>query len=292
MEFLVILIFMGIGALIFVSGVLKSFSKLNQTLTDMGGLEGLKAAHLQLIETNPAQVAPVVSPTGKVARARLTLGIALFCVLLSFGLGSFFQYRAIRAARLLENDGVVVTAQVTGKNISEDDDGYDTYYVSYTFDPQPAAGSAQAIERKDSVPYELYGEIELGAEIDVIYARSDPAVARMLALYKPGRVSIVPVMIGWIVGMAGALLALAFYQAYRNAARLDAEGLSTWVTVLDLFESSDSNRTSYYVAYALPDGQKIRQSVQPAIYQRLNVGDQIKVVYLPDRPKVFRPEWN
>ena len=287
MELLIIVVFMGVGAIIFVAGALKMFSGFTKQIQAVGGLEGLKAAHLQMTEEHPARVLPTTTPTGKVESTRLVLSIMAFFVLLSFGLGAFFQSRAIRAARLLESEGVVVTANVTARSISEDDDGDETYYVSYTF----VAPSGEAIKRKESVPYRMFAQVEEGGQIDAIYARSDPKVARLMANYTPGRVSYLPAIIGGIVGLVALLLALAFSRAYRNAVRLDAEGFSTWVQVLDLFESSDSDSTTYYVAYTLPDEQKIRHAVEPAIYRRLHVGDQIRVVYLPDNPKVFRPEW-
>jgi len=288
MELLIVLVFMGVGAIIFVVGALKMFSGLTKQIQAVGGLEGLKAAHLQMTEEHPARVLPVTTPTGKVESTRLVLGITVFCVLLSFGLGAFFQSRAIRTARLLESEGVVVTAAVTARSISEDDDGDETYYVSYTF----VIPSGETVKRKESVPYRVFAQAEEGGQIDAIYAHSDPKVARLMANYTPGKVSYLPAIIGGIVGLVALLLALAFSRAYRNAVRLDAEGFSTWAPVLDLFESSDSDSTTYYVAYTLPDGQKIRHAVKPAIYQRLHEGAQIRVVYLPDTPKVFRPEWD
>ncbi len=64
----------------------------------------------------------------------------------------------------------------------------------------------------------------------------------------------------------------------------------TTTTVLDLFATSDENSTTHYVAYTLPDGQKVRHGIKPAIYRQLQVNDLVRLVYLPDDPKVFRLE--
>jgi len=279
---------MGIGSIVFVAGVLKMISQFRKRLEAVGGLEGLKAARLAMVEEHPARVLPITTPTGKTESTRLVLGITVFCVLLSLGLGAFFQSRAIRTARLLESEGVVVTANVTARSISEDDDGDETYYVSYAF----VTPADQTVKRKESVPYRVFAQVEEGGQIDVIYAHSYPRVARLMANYTPGEVSYVAAIVGGIMGLVGLLLSWTFHRTYRNAVRLDAEGFSIWAPILDLFESSDSDSTTYYVTYALPDGQQIRHAVKSAIYDRLHVGDQIRVVYLPDNPKVFRPEWD
>jgi len=50
MELLIVLAFVGIGAIIFVTGALKMFSGLTKQIQAVGGLEGLKAAHLRMME--------------------------------------------------------------------------------------------------------------------------------------------------------------------------------------------------------------------------------------------------
>ncbi len=291
MEILIILVFMGIGSIVFVAGALKILSKVRKNFEAIGGLEGLNAARLRMIEEHPARIFPIVIPMGKVKTARLVWSIMVFSVLVSFGVGGFFQFRVSRAARLLEGEGVVVAATVAARSISENDDGDETYYVTYTFNAQAANGESLPVKRKESVPYALFARVEDGGRIEVIYARSDPTVARMMANYTPGKVSYLPIFVGGIMGLVGLLLATGFYRYYQNAARLDAEGFPISVTILDLFETWDSDSTTYYIAYILPDGQKIRHTVRSAVYQRLHVGDSIRIVYLPDNPKIFRPEW-
>lgn len=288
---LLILVFTGGGAVIFMLGALKMFSRVQKKVEAVGGLEGLKAARLRMTEEYPAAVLPITTPVGRVETTRLMWLIFALSALLCFGVGGFFQYRAMRSARLLENEGFVTTAVVTAKSIFEGDEGDETFYVSYTFDASSAGGGSQAIRRKESVPYALYREIEPGEEIDVIYASGDPKVARIMANYEPGKVSYLPIFVGGIMGLVALLLAIPLYRRFRNAVRLDVEGVSATTPVLDLFVTSGEGDASYYVAYTLPDGQKIRHTVSAEIYKRLHVGDLIRVVYLSDNLKIFRPEW-
>lgn len=287
MDALIIAVFMGLGAIAFTVGALKMLAKFQKHIAGLGGLEGLKAMQMRLAEEQPAAVVPVVTPVGSVQATRRMWLFFVFAALLCFGLGGFLQYRTIRNARLLESEGVTTRATVTGKRISEDDDGDETYYVAYRFD----AGS-QPVRREESVPYAVFARAEEGGKIDVIYARSDPKVAQILADYTPGEVSYLSILIGGVMGVICALLAIPLRRRFRAALALDAEGVLTTTAVLDLFTASDSDGTTHYVAYTLPDGQKVRHGVKPAIYKQLHVGDLLRLVYLPDDPKVFRVEWN
>jgi len=291
MELLIVLAFVGIGAIIFVTGALKMFSGLTKQIQAVGGLEGLKTAHLRMMEEQPAAAVPIVTPVGRVQTARLLWLFFAFSALLGFGLGGFFQYRTIRNVRLLEREGVTAYATITQTHISEDDDGDETYYVTYNFDAQSPDVGFQQVKRKESVPYEVFLRAEEGGKIDILYARSDPKVARIMANYEPGKVSYLPIFLGGIFGLVDAVLAVPLYRRFRNAMRLDVEGVLTTTTVLDLFETSDENSTAHYVAYTLPDGQKIRHGVKATIYAQLHVGDIIRLVYLLDNPRIFRPDW-
>ncbi len=287
----IVLAFMTFGVIVFTVGVLKMFTRVKKDVEAAGGLEGLKAAHLRMTEEHPAAGASLVAPVGRVENTRrLWLILALSAVLL-VGAGGFFQYRNIRSARLLESEGVTVRATITEKYISTDDDGDETYYLTYTFNAQSPDAGSQQVKRKERVFYELFAQVEEGGRIDVTYARSDPKVAQIVANYIPGDVSYLPIFLGGIMGLVDVLLASAAYRRFQNAVRLDAEGIPATATVLDLFATSDENSTTYYVAYTLPDGQQIRHSIRPALYKQLHVGDPIQLVYLPDNPRLFRPEW-
>ena len=292
MEMLIIVAFVSIGVIVFTAGVVKMISRFRKGVEAVGGLEGLKAMQLRMMEEKPAVALPVVTPVSKSNTARTLSLIFTFSLLLSCGVAGFFQARAIRETRLLEAEGTVTSATVVAKKITENDDGDETYYVTYAFGASSPEAETQHVQRKESVPYAVFVQAEEGGSIDVIYAPSDPKVARVMAGYKPGRVNYLAGIIGAIVGIVDLSLLMAFLPSYRKAVRLDTEGMMATTTILDLHESSDSDGTTYYVAYALPDGQRIRHSIKSAIYKQLHVGDSVTIVYLADNPKVFRPEWS
>lgn len=292
-DFLVIIVVVvvGISSLTFILSVLKMFSKVKSAVEAAGGLEGLKAAYLREAEAHPARAFQAVTPVSSTATARTASLIFAFSLLLTCGVAGFFQVHAIRETQLLGAEGVVTAATVVEKKITEDDDGDETYYVTYTFNVSSPEAGMQQVQRKESVPYEVFVYVAAGGQIEVIYARSDPQVVRVTAKYKPGRVNYLPGIIGGIVGIVVFLLTTTFFRGYRNAVRLDTEGIMATTTILDLYESSDSDSTSYYVAYTLPDGQQIRHSVLSRVYKTLHVGDAVRIVYLMENPGIFRPEW-
>jgi len=287
----VIFVIIGASAIIITFVAFRMFSTAKKNIKAAGGLEGLKAAGLRAAEAHPANAFPVVAPVGQVNTTRLVWLIFVCSALLSFGLGGFFQYRTIRSARLLQNEGMTTRATVAEKYISEDDEGNETYYVTYTFTAQSLDAGPQQIKRQESVPHEIFARVEKGERIEIIYARSDPKVARIMANYEPGAVSYLPICLGGILGLVDALMTIPFYRRFQKAVRLDVEGIPTTTTVRGLFTSSGEEGTTYYVAYTLPDGQKIRHSIKPALYKQLHVGDTLRIVYLSDNPRVFRPEW-
>ena len=125
----------------------------------------------------------------------------------------------------------------------------------------------------------------------MIYARRAPHIARIAAQYRPGKFTLWPILIA-TVGVSFLLLVPWMYQRYQNAKRLDAEGIWTTVTILDVYEDADPDTPSYYVAYALPGGQTIRHVVSHRVFQQLQTSRVVRVLYLPDDPQVFRPEWD
>ncbi len=115
MDNLVILAFMGLGAIALTVGALKMLARFQKHIADIGGLEGLKAMRMRLAEEQPAAVVPLVTPVGSVRATRLAWLFFAFAALVCFGLGGFLQYRAIRSARLLESEGISARATVTDK---------------------------------------------------------------------------------------------------------------------------------------------------------------------------------
>jgi len=286
-----------VSPLITVLFFIGMYQTLKKRVDAAGGLEAIKQKIQQGDETRLAHAYPTVQPAGETG-ATLGCGLSVLLTgLLALGIGVTLQTRAIREAILLKNEGVHTMAVVTAKEISEDDEGSDTYYISYAFvAPSPMApsetGEQQQVERRESVSRQLYEHTKQEGQIAVIYARRDPHIARIVAQYRPGKVTFWPILIGGAVGVSLLLVTPWMYQRYRDARRLEAEGIRTTVTILDVYEQFDSDSFSYYVAYALPGGQPIRHIVSHRVFQQLQTSRMVRVLYLPDDPQIFRPEWD
>jgi hypothetical protein len=226
-------------------------------------------------------------------RARIALIVCLvllFDLVITVGVATYFQRENVRQAELLQSEGVVTRATVVALEIGEDDEGDETYYVTYSFVSRPDRPEEREVTRSESVPYDLYKRLEEGGWVEVIYAPSDPEVARITAEYKPGAVNYLPGILGAVVALPSLVALLWFYSRYRRAARLDEEGAAATVEVLDMYEDSSGDSTSHYIVYQLPGGVPFRTSVRGSLYRRLRVGSHVTVRYLPDDPRVFRVE--
>ncbi len=283
---LVFLIIGGVGLLF--TGVIVA--QMTKAVKRAGGLQGI-ANQMQAISAalRPAWKYPVVAPLWPAGTALgCAVSLGLLGLILVVG-GWLAQQHHIREVRLLQNEGVGAVAVVTAQRISESDDS-ETYYVTFAF---TAVANDQRVEVQEevSVPESFYERVEYGSKIEVVYARSDPEIVKIHAFYTPGKIEY-----WWLIGL-GSLGALCLFftwllfGVYRNARRLDAEGMSARVTLLDCFEHSDSDSTTYYLAYELPGVGPVRQVVEKKIYDRLSVGQSFSLIYLPDNPKLFRPLW-
>lgn len=253
-----------------------------------GGVQGVVDRVRQQVAVLPAAYRyPLVIPTWP-SGTILTVGLVLFVLGMFFIVGGWMaQQRQIHEAQLLQAEGVVTRARVTDKSISEGEDSY-TYYVHYTFAASPDGDRWVELQRKDKVPEQFYNRVEPGGELEVVYAHSNPEIVRIRALYVPGKVEY-----WWIVFLGGAgllswLLAWRMFVYYGHARRLDNEGETVTVRLLDCFKDEDSEGVAYYAAYKLPGVGPVRQAIDARTFARLRPGDPVRLIYLPDRPKTFR----
>lgn len=213
----------------------------------------------------------------------LLLGVGLLCA------AWFVCQRSLRDAQLLLNEGITTTARVADKYLYSSE-ARNTYYVVYAF---TAMGDGQRtdIRRKVEVREDVYNRLEYGGSVEIIYARSAPNVTQIHALYTPGKVTFWPVI---LLGGSGLLcMSLSWFpnKKCRKARLLDREGVTTTTPLLARFEDSNDDGMSYYVAYHLPRIGTIRHTVAYRTFKRVNIGDSITVIYLPNDPRIFRPYW-
>jgi hypothetical protein len=226
----------------------------------------------------------------RVQSMRSTTALILCLVLLTTvavggGITAHFQRENIRRSELLRREGVATMAKVIALETSSTAEGV-SHYVTYTYISGQGSAEEREITREDVVQYYNYSRFT-GGRIEVIYARSDPEIVQFTFEYHPGFVNPMPALIGAAVVLPG-LAALFWYSIrYRRAVRLEQQGLTVMVEVLDLWEQPGDG-SSYYAAYQLPGGTPFRHKISYSVYKRLRVGDRVAVRYLPDQPRLFR----
>ncbi|HNT77938.1 MAG TPA: hypothetical protein PKH77_23230 [Anaerolineae bacterium] len=92
-------------------------------------------------------------------------------------------------------------------------------------------------------------------------------------------------------GLLGIALVKNPFEKFREARRLDREGVAVTTPLLACFEGAADGDMTFYVAYALPGVGPIRHPVAYRIFKRVKAGDPITVVYHPQSPRLFRPRW-
>lgn len=117
-----------------------------------------------------------------------TLFSAIFLVI---GVATYFTDQ--QKYSLLTQEGVTTRAAITDlQEVSDSED--DTYYVYYRY-TVPVAGDLSALSTRQSVPYPLYSRLEIGQEIEILYAASNPNIAEIKATFGPPSVML-PVCFG------------------------------------------------------------------------------------------------
>ncbi len=253
-------------------------------------LQKAQQAHQDMVAAHPGYLFPEVTPAGGAGGA-LGCGMTLFILGLALvGGGVFLQQRFIREARLLEKEGVVTPAALLGREVHESEDSATTYSVTYAFTVK-GNDLRYEVQREETVPWAVYFHAEDAETIDVIYARSDPYVARVQESYVPGKVQYWPILALGGGGVVCLLLVVFYAGGYIRARRLARHGVAATVTVVDTFEYAGGESTDYYVAYELPGLGPVRHQVDLGRFKRVKVGDTLTVVYLPENPKIFQPVW-
>ena len=132
--------------------------------------------------------------------------------------------------------------------------------------------------------------------MDVIYVRSDPNTSAVKANWGPPDIKALLFFFAFeIVGIAiGGWMLMAGIKAGRTFMVLKSKGEATQAIVFDRWEESDSDGSSYYIAYAYKApgyGNKIFTNAEQSLkaFQKLKIGDKVALRYLPDDPKMVKP---
>ena len=195
----------------------------------------------------------------------------------------------------LANDGITVQGIIT--RLEVDDSGDSSRYNVYYRFIAPVNGNPQTFEQYASVSQSVYESLETGGRLEVIYSASDPQFSVVKADF--GVSSLWPSILG--VGMSllfvgiGLMMVIPGAQAGKHILKLGSQGQLTRATVFARWEETDSDGTSYYVAYAFkvssrPTGQQIISNAQQSLYayKKLSIGGQVNIKYLSDNPQICR----
>lgn len=235
-------------------------------------------------------------PENPIGKSGCMLWVGIFWTSISLFfifIGGIFTLRSQRAYQLLSTEGQTVDAVITDLRVDSGDDS-DTYYVHYQFKAS-VNGDRRQFEDSTSVPFSLYTNLEEGGQTKVVYAQSNPEISDLEADLSPpnwltlaifGGMGLVFTLIGlWIVASA--------IEGLGQRRQLRTLGRTTEGVVFDRWTESDSDSTSYLIAYAfeLDHPSRGRQWFTRAEYNRkaykaLRAGEQVRIRYLPNDPKV------
>jgi hypothetical protein len=203
---------------------------------------------------------------------------------------------SIREQKLFDRlkiEGLTAQAVITNLEVEDSDDST-SYYVDYRF-TVPFNGEVQTYEHYASVSQSVYQPLETGGRVEILYAASDPGVSTVKAQFGPPNL-LAPIIGGGMsllfTGIGLAMIISGFRSGFHFL-QLRLQGQFTQAVVFDRWEEPASDGNSYYVAYvfyAYPDqtGRKVVTNAQSGYraYQKLRIGMQVKVRYLPNTPQV------
>lgn len=195
---------------------------------------------------------------------------------------------------LLKNSGETLEGVIVDRRIDQDSEG-DTYYVVYEYLAPVGFGDHQWFSREESVRRKTYNALSVETQVSIIYAPSEPGLARLASELRPPFGLLFMSAFGGLFVVIGLVLMRGGWQQLEQASALHRRGQVTQGRLLDRWIETDSDGDrEYCVAYCFrPTGrpQVIRAEYNRAAYEALNPGDMVSVRYLPNRPDVSRLEW-
>ncbi len=196
---------------------------------------------------------------------------------LSFVLNETYQ------SLLISIQGVAAEARYTDRRISSGDDS-DTYYVTYEY----TVGGRQ-FSHQQSVSRTLYDNAEIGGRVQILYARSNPSIAKVV-----GTNQIQWFIVGFVFLWNGIvwLIVIGLINQYRLEKLLEREGKMLKGKILDVSHSTDSDGDlTLHVKYEFqsPESGKLLSKHERAQRNDLKhnqmplFGTPIHVLYYNDR---------
>jgi hypothetical protein len=233
---------------------------------------------------------PRVSPSLESSGCGLVFGLfwTLFStVFVIIGLG--FTISSQQEYNRLVQEGISVLAEITELEINDSSDST-SYYVHYQYRAR-VQGDLSRFEDYDRVSASFYRSLQIGQEIEILYAESDPKVTAIKSEFEP------PSLLFSLIfsGMSGLFLLIGLammYGAFKAQAQLRqlrSQGRQTQGFVFDRWKDKDSDGDStYFVAFAFKvDFEIITRAEQNKIlYDKCQIGDSLIVRHLPNDPQI------
>lgn len=225
----------------------------------------------------------------------IVFGVAWFLFSIFFsGFSIHTMYQAQQTYDLLKREGQVIFGAITDLEIDNSGDSTD-YVVHYRY-TLLQNNRQVTFNDKETVDSAWYRTLKGGQAIEVIYARSQPQVSRLKAVFGPPNVLFNLLFIGFslifvVIGIAILVFSITNLQHYS---RLRGSGQETLATVFDLWQDSDSEGDpTYAVAYAfrvtLPDGTLqtfTHAELNQKVYKTAQIGSHVRVRYVQDAPEI------
>jgi hypothetical protein len=217
------------------------------------------------------------------------LGWTLFSLVFVV-LGGGFTLNEWQTYSTLSNEGQVVTGVVIDREIEYDSEDGDSYYLTYRYVVPAPSGEQIQFSRSEIVGEDFYNGHPLESRVDVLYAPSNPTLARLNARFGFHNVLVASLFIlfGGVFVLIGVGLTIAGFVAAKRTQRIKNHGQRTTATLYNRWKDTDSDGdTIYCVAYHFsPPGhpEVVKGEISRPAYRRMDETNQMTVRYDPQKP--------
>lgn len=241
----------------------------------------------------PSKVQSVADAVPLVTAEQLLINLCraalIFWLLLGYALWSQFQ-----ESLQLANRGVLATGIVTALVSYPTDDGASSH-LCYAYQPSAelATPRPQSFEHCEEIEW-VAGQLpKVGTMVTLLYANDAPQVVHLIQNVTPPVELVLEYLRAFtlILLLLGCLTIIPSLPLLRQSTHLVREGRIASGEIVDRGVTYQGAK-AYYVAYAFPGSPITRQLVAPQRFHTSQIGDQIKVRFLPANPRLSCIEWS
>ncbi len=212
----------------------------------------------------------------------------IFWLLLGYALWSPFQ-----ESLQLANRGVMTTGTVQDVVLHPTDNG-PSYQLCYAYLPpaRSAASSPQRFEHCEEIEWTAGQLPVVGTGVALLYVDDAPQVAHLFQNVTPPAELLLEYLRAFalILLLLGCLTVIPSLPLLRQSAHLVQEGRIAAGKIVGRGVTY-AGAKAYYVAYAFPGSPITRQWVDPQRFHNAQIGDSVKVRFLPTNPRLSHIEW-